>query len=219
MTRYIALLRGINVGGINIRMAELAETVRSLGHTGVTTILASGNVVLETSETDAAAVKSGLERALSERFGYEAWVVLVAWPRLTGTVADYPFEEREGWHSYVLFGSEQARLDDLLAAAPELDPNDERVQRGTEVLYWQVRRAVGIKSPFSVLAAKARFKSTTTTRNLRTLRKILAVPAGAVRAGAVPAGAVPVGAVPVEAGRDDAVPEPAVSKARPNPAG
>ncbi|QYF74988.1 DUF1697 domain-containing protein [Cryobacterium sp. PAMC25264] len=194
MTRYIALLRGINVGGINIRMAELAETVRGLGHTAVTTVLASGNVVLETSETDAAVVKSGLERTLSERFGYEAWVVLVPWPRLTGTVADYPFEDRVGWHSYVLFGSEPATLDDLLAAAPELDPNDERVQRGTDVVYWQVRRAVGIKSPFSVLSGKARFKPTTTTRNLRTLRKILAVP-------------------------DGAAPEPAVSQARPNAAG
>jgi uncharacterized protein (DUF1697 family) len=198
MTRYIALLRGINVGGINIRMAELAETVRSLGHTGVTTVLASGNVVFETSETDAA-VKSGLERALSDRFGYEAWVVLVAWPRLTGTVAEYPFEDRDGWHSYVLFGSEPTSIDGLLAAAPELDPNDERVQRGTDVVYWQVRRAVGVKSPFSVLSGKARFKSTTTTRNLRTLRKILAVP---------------VGALP-----DGAAPEPVVSKAGPNPAG
>jgi uncharacterized protein (DUF1697 family) len=199
MTRYIALLRGINVGGINIRMAELAETVQSLGHTAVTTVLASGNVVLETSETDAAAVKAGLERALSERFAYAAWVVLVPWPRLRDTVADYPFEDRVGWHSYVLFVSEPASLDDLLAAAPELDPNDERVQRGRDVLYWQVRRAVGIKSPFSVLSGKARFKSTTTTRNVRTLRKILAVPHGAVPSGAVA--------------------EPAVSQAGPNPAG
>ena len=177
MTRYIALLRGINVGGITIKMADLADIVRGLGHTSVSTVLASGNVVFHSDETDAASVKAGLEAALTDAFGYEAWVVLLTHDKLAETVAAYPFEDREGWHSYILFGSAQGRLDELLDAAPTLDPADERVQPGSGVLYWQVRRAVGIKSPFSVLAAKARFKSTTTNRNLRTLHKILAVPA------------------------------------------
>ncbi|MET0954838.1 MAG: DUF1697 domain-containing protein [Cryobacterium sp.] len=176
MTRYIALLRGINVGGINIKMAALADTVRALGHTDVTTVLASGNVVFSSDETDTALLKAGLERALTAAFGYEAWVVLVPRTDLADVVHAYPFDDREGWHSYVMFGSEPARLGDLLTAAPGLDPADERVERGTGVLYWQVRREVGIKSAFSVLAAKARYKSSTTTRNLRTLRKILDLP-------------------------------------------
>ena len=177
MTRYIALLRGINVGGITIRMAALADTVRSLGHTGVTTVLASGNVVFESNQTDAAALKAGLERALSDAFGYEAWVVLLTREDLGAAVDAYPFEDRDGWHSYVLFGSADHLHDELLAAAPELDPADERVQPGAGLLYWQVRRDVGISSPFSKLSAKTRYKSSTTNRNLRTLHKILAVPA------------------------------------------
>jgi uncharacterized protein (DUF1697 family) len=177
MTRYLALLRGINVGGITIPMAALADTVRGLGHTGVRTVLASGNVVFDSPETDAAAVTAGLERALSDTFGYEAWVVLLTQDQLTEAVEAYPFEDRDGWHSYVLFGSKQPVLDELLARAPELDPADERVQPGAGVLYWQVRRDVGVRSPFSTLSAKARYKSTTTNRNLRTLHKILALPA------------------------------------------
>ena len=177
MTRYIALLRGINVGGINIKMAALAETVRALGHTDVKTVLASGNVVFSSDQTDAALLKAGLEHALTEAFGYEAWVVLLDRTDLAVAVDGYPFDERDGWHSYVMFGSDPARLDELMLAAPDLDPADERVQRGAGVLYWQVRREVGIKSPFSSLAAKARFKSSTTNRNLRTLQKILDLPA------------------------------------------
>ena len=69
-----------------------------------------------------------------------------------------------------------AALHTSVTAAPDLDPADERVQPGQSLLYWQVRREVGIKSPFSTLSAKARFKSSTTNRNLRTLLKILAVP-------------------------------------------
>ncbi|MCU1446590.1 DUF1697 domain-containing protein [Cryobacterium sp.] len=144
--------------------------------TSVTTVLASGNVVFDSEKSDAAAVKAGLEAALTDAFGYEAWVVLLTRAQLAAAVEAYPFEDREGWHSYILFGSAQERLDELLQAAPTLDPADERVQPGSGVLYWQVRRAVGIKSPLSLLAAKARFKSTTTNRNLRTLHKILAVP-------------------------------------------
>lgn len=43
-TRTVALLRGINVGGITIRMADLARVFEDLGLTEVRTILASGNV-------------------------------------------------------------------------------------------------------------------------------------------------------------------------------
>ncbi|TFC88537.1 DUF1697 domain-containing protein [Cryobacterium sp. TMT4-31] len=174
--RYVALLRGINVGGITIKMADLAETVSRLGHSGVTTILASGNVLFTSDEPDAATVKTGMERALSERFGYTAFVVLLSRDDLVVAVDGYPFDDRDGWHSYILFGSDPARLDELLVSAPQLDPADESVLPGDGLLYWQVRRAVGIKSPFSVLAAKPRYKSTTTNRNLRTLHKILGVP-------------------------------------------
>lgn len=186
MTRYIALLRGINVGGITITMAALADTVSALGHTGVKTVLASGNVVFDSDQTDVAALKSGLERAFTEAFGYEAWVVLLDREQLAAAVADYPFDARDGWHSYILFGSQPAMLEELLATAaaldPALDPADERIQQGSAhqgsgVLYWQVRRDVGIKSPFSKLAAKPRYKASTTNRNLRTLQKILDLPA------------------------------------------
>ena len=173
MTRYIALLRGINVGGINITMAALADTVRSLGHTGVTTVLASGNVIFDSDQADAAALKAGLEQALSDAFDYEAWVVLLTRQDLEAAVEAYPFDDLDGWHSYVMFGSDPVMLDDLLTAAPTLNPDDERVQRGAGVLYWQVRREVGIKSPFSALSAKPKYKSSTTNRNLRTLHKSL----------------------------------------------
>ena len=47
MTRYAAFLRGVNVGGVNLKMAEVAKTLEDAGFTNVQTILASGNVVLE----------------------------------------------------------------------------------------------------------------------------------------------------------------------------
>jgi uncharacterized protein (DUF1697 family) len=179
VTRYAALLRGINVNGITIAMADLAETFRGLGFSDVVTVLASGNVLFSAdaeaqSKADAAALKARIEAALSGRFGYEAWVVLVEAGELDRVVRDYPFEpERDGWHAYVMFASDPAPLAELAGHARELDPADERVELGHGVLYWEVRRAVGIKSAFSKKSGKPKYRSTTTTRNLHTLQKLV----------------------------------------------
>ncbi len=177
MTRYVALLRGINVNGITIAMGDLRNAFEAIGLTGVHTVLASGNVLFDTDETDAPALKARIERALRDTFGYEAWIVLVDTATLARVVRDFPFEpSREGWHSYLLFGSDQAVLDELAARASGLDPAVEQVTAGVGVLYWQVLRSVGIGSAFSKATGRARYRQTTTTRNLRTLDKLLAAP-------------------------------------------
>ncbi|WP_157413730.1 DUF1697 domain-containing protein [Agromyces allii] len=182
MTQYIALLRGVNVGGITVKSAELKELFESLGFGSVRTVLASGNVAFERVEAGrggdpetSAALKARIERALGERFGYEAWIVLLTRAELARVVEAFPFDaERDGWHPYVLFGSDAAHLAELAAAAVDLDAGDDVVRAGDGVLYWHNRRERGIDSAFSKITAKARFKPTTTNRNLRTLVKLLA---------------------------------------------
>lgn len=178
MTNYVALLRGINVNGITIAMADLADCFRELGFIDVTTVLASGNVLFTidrplVDKTDAAALKERIEAALSERFDYEAYVVIVDVESLDRIVRAYPYDAaREGWHPYVIFSSDPSHLSELAGHARELDPADERIELGHGVLYWEVRRAVGIKSVFSKKSAKPRYRETITTRNLQTLHKL-----------------------------------------------
>ena len=65
MTRYLVLLRGINVGGRNkLPMAALRDLLESHGHTKVSTYIASGNVMLSSDRT-AAAIKRELEEVLA----------------------------------------------------------------------------------------------------------------------------------------------------------
>jgi uncharacterized protein (DUF1697 family) len=174
MARYIALLRGINVGGINIKMADLKDAISSLGFDNVKTVLASGNVLFDSDRADRGAIKSDIEACLRERFGYDAWIVLVDHQSLAAIVEGFPFEaDRDGWHPYVLLSSDPASLDDMFAAAQSLALGDEAVALGDGVLYWHVERGETLKSPFGKLSAKAKYKSTTTNRNLRTLRKLL----------------------------------------------
>ena len=69
MTRYLVLLRGINVGGKNkVPMAALRDLLEELGHTDVRTYIASGNAILS-SDRSAAAIKRQLEEALPKPSG------------------------------------------------------------------------------------------------------------------------------------------------------
>ena len=57
MTKYAAFLRGVNVGGVNLKMAEVATALTDAGFANVRTILASGNVALESAAKVAAVRK------------------------------------------------------------------------------------------------------------------------------------------------------------------
>ena len=173
MTTWVALLRGVNVNGITIRSAELAELFRSLGHTDVRTVLASGNVVFTAADpVEPAALRSSVEQALRERFGYDAWIVLVRHDALADLVAGFPFASTADRHDYVVFASEPTALDDLLAGL-DLDPSVEQVARGDGVVYWSCPKGSSTSTAFAKRAAAARFKRTTTARNTNTLRKLL----------------------------------------------
>jgi uncharacterized protein (DUF1697 family) len=171
MTRYVALLRGVNIGGINIKMADLAEVFRTLGYANVKTVLASGNVLFE-ADAGASALKPQIEAALRERFGYEAWVHVLTIDEIGRIVEAFPFDaHREGWHPYVIFLMGDEPRADLLAL--DLDPALERIADGDGVLYWTVERGHTLDSVVGKASSRARFTALTTTRNLRTLIKLL----------------------------------------------
>jgi len=179
--RWVALLRGVNVGGITIRSADLAEALRAVGLTEVRTILASGNVLFaapELSPTDAsatarAALKERIETALRDAFGYEAWIVLTTQSSLAEVAAAYPWPESADLQPYVMFSSEQSSLDALRSFAEASTGQPDRVSAGDGVLYWEVPKGSSVDTAFAKESLKARFKPHVTTRNLRTLRKLL----------------------------------------------
>lgn len=169
MIRYAALLRGVNVGGVNVKMADLADVVRALGYTDVTTVLASGNVLFETADA-ASAAKERLEAALRERFGYEAWVHVLTVERVEQLIAAYPFERSADRHAYVVFVLKPELRDELLAVP--LDPAVEQATGGDGVVYWSVPKGSTLDSAVGKAQGSARHKPWLTTRNLNTLEKL-----------------------------------------------
>ena len=120
MATHVALLRGINVGGKNkVPMAELREVVTSLGHTGVSTYIQSGNVLFTAQEPDPAELTSALEAAIAGKFGINPPLVVLSRDELARVVDGNPYPTDEPQKVHVVFlGAEpgQDLLDRIKAA-------------------------------------------------------------------------------------------------------
>ena len=121
MSSHVALLRGINVGGRNkVPMADLREVVTSLGHTGVSTYIQSGNVLFSTAEDDTAKLAAALESAIEDRFGIWSSVVVLSRDELARVLAANPYPDEPNprmVHVVFLNGSPPRDLLDRITAA------------------------------------------------------------------------------------------------------
>jgi uncharacterized protein (DUF1697 family) len=170
----VAFLRGVNVNGVTVKMTELRTTLTAIGLRDVRTVLASGNVVFEDDGAKPAERKKQIESALRATFGYDAWIVLLSASELTRIVGAFPFTRDDpDVHPYVVLGSDPKTLLTLHESAPELDPEVEAIAVGKGALYWRAPKGRSTDTPFAKVLAKKQFRESTTTRNLRTLEKVL----------------------------------------------
>src|SRR5262245_1493780 len=103
MNVYVALLRGINVGGNNlIRMPALKVCFETQGLCDVSTYIQSGNVLFTAGRSSVQALTSQVEKALSKTFAYESRVVLRSLAEMKAIVGDAPvgFGKRPAAYRY-----------------------------------------------------------------------------------------------------------------------
>jgi uncharacterized protein (DUF1697 family) len=166
MTRYIALLRAVNVGGTGkLPMAELKTLCTDAGFTGVETYIASGNVVL-TSATTADAVKAKLEKALHAYAKKPVGVVVRTAAELSDILKQHPFRKDQPNLTYVIFLDDKPPRDALDKAT---GPADEKMQLGKREIFVSYPNGMG-RSKLKIPAAK-----TGTARNLNTVAALLAM--------------------------------------------
>lgn len=170
--KYVAFLRGVNVGGRVVKMADLKKCFEDMGFSEVRTVLQTGNVQFENDGLDHTAA---IKQRLQKQFGFAINVQLVKLAELTKIVESYPFKETDDkFQNYVIFLENQ--LDVRLAKeAIALDVSTEAIQPGKSVIYWQVLKGWTVKSPFSKYLVMPAYKDFNTTRNIKTLRKIINV--------------------------------------------
>ncbi len=172
MGQYVAFLRGINVGGRIIKMADLKTCFESMGLGEVRTVLQTGNVLFESHETGVK-LKTAIETELHAQFKYPAKVQVIELRKLTDIIDKYPFETSDPeLHQYVVF-LEGSLAAELSQEASELDKTVETIKVGDGVVYWNVQKGMTLKSPFAKYLTKAKYKEFHTVRNLKTLKKII----------------------------------------------
>ncbi|WP_409047182.1 DUF1697 domain-containing protein [Microbacterium sp. HA-8] len=174
MTEWVALLRGVNVGGVTIRSAELRDVLSGLGLTDVRTFLASGNTAFRSTRSHGD-LKPAIEAALRNRFDYDAWIVLVTREEIETAVASFPFDADDvGRQPWVIFCVDDATRDELTDAAASLDADVDPVAPGPGVVFWNPPKGRTTDTPFAKTIARTTYRARTTNRNLRTLLRILA---------------------------------------------
>ncbi len=169
MAKYIAFLRGINVGNIRIKMSDLQAAFEDLNYSSVKTYLQTGNVVFE-SNSEMADTKLTIEQKLTQTFHYEAFVLLSLHENLSGIIKNYPFEQSDTHHAYVIFVEKKNVLEELKILSEKMN---EEITFGENCIYWKVEKGSTLHTTFAKTIAKAKYKSVTTMRNINTLEKIL----------------------------------------------
>jgi len=169
--KYAVFLRGINVGGRVVKMADLKACLESIGLQNVKTILQSGNVVFE-SDQNTDKLKRTIEEALTKTFNYPAKVQVFTLEQIESIIQNYPFDRNnKDYQHYVIF-MESAKEKELEDEAT-FDKKVEQIKSGSNCIYWTVPKGMTLKSKFSKYLTKPAYKEFNTVRNINTLEKVI----------------------------------------------
>ena len=177
--RYVALLRGVNVGGKNkLPMADLRDIFTAAGWAAVQTYIQSGNVVFKASPDLAERAPEIVARAIRERLGYETAVVVRSSEELRQVAASNPFDTSgDPRFLQVAFLEDAPSAETVSRLDPERSPPDAFAVRGRNVYLHYPNGVARSKLTNEYLAAQLRTASTMRNwRTVLTLREMIDAP-------------------------------------------
>ena len=170
---FVALLRGVNVGGNNmISMKSLKESFEAIGFKQVTTYINSGNIIFKSKEDDARKLESKIEKMLSKDYQLNSKVVLRNLPEMEKLVKGLPrsWGDNSSWRYNVIFLRHTIDSEKILAELPAKTDIEEIVYRpGT--LLWSAQATEFNRTNMAKLASRKIFQDMT-VRNLNTTKKL-----------------------------------------------
>jgi uncharacterized protein (DUF1697 family) len=172
--RYVALLRGINVGGNNkVAMAELKETVARIGGEDVRTHINSGNVIFDHRGRSPARLATKVEQGIADDLGLEIKVLVLTAAELSWIAEAIPdaWSNDETMRSDVIFLWDDVDTPDVVGDLPIRDGVDEVTYTPGAVL-WRIDTKDRNKSGKGKLIGSAIYRSMT-IRNVNTVRKLV----------------------------------------------
>lgn len=172
MTRFVVLLRGVNVGkNKRVPMAEFRDLLLELGCTSAKTLLNSGNAVVDSKHRSSSSLASAVAEALVEHFGFEVPVVAKSAAEFAKVVAGVGMDTTavDPSRLVVAFAQSVAALKSLGAIAPLVDPKEQFVL-GRDAAYLHCSN--GILESAAGEAMLGKLGKGCTTRNWATVTKL-----------------------------------------------
>jgi uncharacterized protein (DUF1697 family) len=175
MERYIAFLRGLNVGGSHrVKMHDLRRLFESCGLSSVETVIQSGNVVFESPKGKPKELEPVIESCLEKALGYRVATFLRTTRELAAVVSLQPFgpaEPATGATLNVAFLRNKPKTE-VCDALRMLKTDNDLVAVGKREVYWLRRAQLQESTQFANLLWKT-LKAETTVRNITTVSKIV----------------------------------------------
>lgn len=172
--KYVAFLRGINVGGKNkVKMETLREICASLGFENVKTYINSGNVVFETAKLDDNKLAAKIEKAIEKEFLLNIKVMARTIAEIEDIIKNNPFEGQfeNDKDLHVLFLDEELPKEKREMLLSNNNENEMFAVRGREIYY--LMRVSFSDSLMGKDYIGKKLKVSATARNWRTVNKIL----------------------------------------------
>jgi uncharacterized protein (DUF1697 family) len=177
MTSYVALLRGVNVGGNNmLKMAELKACLESAGFANVRTYIQSGNVLFESDIEDERSLDVLVQKAIAKTFKMQLGVVVFSkleWQQIIKH-APKDWGHDKTWKHNLLVMLHPYTMHTTVAAIGELKPGIESLHAGNGVLYQSVSIENFGRATTGKLASNPAYKQMT-VRNFNTATKLVSL--------------------------------------------
>ncbi len=179
MQTYIALLRGINVGGKNkVSMALLKTAFEELGFTEVRTYINSGNVIFKSEPSDKIELINLCEKVIAKHFGLAIPVCIISAAELADALSHSP----DWWDTdcdvemihQAIFLIPPMTAAEAIKAVGEVNDITEKVSHHQNVIFWSAAKATFGKTRWSKISGKSVYNKVT-IRNANTSKKLLAL--------------------------------------------
>ena len=171
MTKYIALLRGINVGGHKkFTKAQQLEILSSLGYENTNVYLHTGNWVFETSENKEE-ITQNISEAIQIKFGWELPILVLTPSEIERILQNCPFSEEKKVKSYFVILSEKPS-DRLLKEVSSIQYPNEEIIIIDNCIYFYASKGYG-RTKFNMNTFEKKLNVRATSRNYRTMTKLL----------------------------------------------
>lgn len=174
MNRYIALLRGINVGGHKkVPMAELRKLLSQLGLGDVQTYIQSGNVIFQSDSNDLKTIEMTIHKAILDYFGFEVPVMVRTVQDLKTIFDACPFSEEKKSNSYFAILNEIPDKVLVKEASKKSYPNEEYVIHNDCIYFFSANGYGNAKFNLNFFERQLNIKAT--ARNYKTMVKLLSL--------------------------------------------